>query len=248
MCKFFELATTRWAWGVQFLRYWTEFAFRDAAAATFGWAAIFGSAFVLGALRYRGFQMNPSQSPQWSEVLFFAFAGAGAAWCIAFVVNFFIVSPIKAYRVMKPFVLSISDAIMSSEFVRNDQMRGYNATLIIKNRSSRYLIDCHVHIVEITGIDAKQFPRFVANFDLPPGEKKHLTIAYWFAREAPYTDDETIGISGPAESGFGGNILRIPVSDYIFKIRVWVPDSRSKLVGCRLWIDAAARKLKATYA
>jgi hypothetical protein len=137
---------------------------------------------------------------------------------------------------------------MSPEFVRSDRLHIYNATLIIKNRSSRYLIDCHVHIVEITGIDEKQFPRFIASFDLPPGEKKHLTIAYWSARDEPYTDDGTIGISGPAGSGFGGNILRIPVSDYIFKIRVWIPDSRSKSIRFHLWIDATARKLKTKYA
>jgi hypothetical protein len=78
------------------------------------------------------------------------------------------------------------------------------------------------------------------------GETKHVVIAYWVSREEPYTDDTTIGICGPVAAGCGGNILRLPISDYILTIKVGAPDSRYKLIRCHLWIDTAARRLRAS--
>jgi hypothetical protein len=75
-----------------------------------------------------------SAAPQWSEILVLAFAGAGAGWFLAFFLNFVIFAPVKAYRVMNPFYLSISDTIMSPEFVNNDKTHRYNAALIIKKQ------------------------------------------------------------------------------------------------------------------
>jgi hypothetical protein len=92
----------------------------------------------------------------------------------------------------------------------------------------------------------QKYDRFIDKFDLPPGETKHVVIAYWVSREEPYTDDTTIGICGPVAAGCGGNILRLPISDHILIIKLGVPDSRSNLIRFRLWIDTAARRLRAS--
>ncbi len=233
----------RRSWFSRFLRYWFQFAMSDATTAAFGWAAIPSGALLLGAMRYWGIQMSPS--PQLSEVLLYALAGAGAAWFIAFSVHLVVLAPIKAYRAVEPFVTSIDDVIRSPEFIANNEMHGYTASVVIRNRSSTHLLDCHVYILDIEGTNPVHYPRFVDKFDLLPHEEKHVAIAYWFSREAPNTDDTTIGISGPVAPCFGGNVVRIPISDYRVSIKVQAGDSRSKEIQCRLWVDTPRRRLRA---
>ncbi|MFZ3326981.1 MAG: hypothetical protein WA231_14290 [Methylocella sp.] len=184
-----------------------------------------------------------SEPPQISEIFFYALAGAGAAWCMSVLVNFLYFAPRKAYKVMNPFSLSVSDSIITA-FIRNETTKGYEATIIVKNRSCRPLLDCYIHICDISETDKKLYPRYVDKYDLPAGEIKYVTFAYWFSRETPYNDDAEIGISGPVAACFGGNVLRIPIKTYTVKIRASVPGSRFKELDCLIWVDTIGRRIK----
>jgi hypothetical protein len=184
-----------------------------------------------------------SEPPQISEIFLYALAGAGAAWCISILVNFLYFAPRKAYKVMNPFSLSVSDSI-TTNLIRSGTIRGHEATIIVKNRSCRQLLDCYIHICDISETDKTLYPRFIDKFDIPAEETKYVTFACWFSRDSPYNDDTEIGVSGPVAPCFGGNILRIPLKTYTIKIRASVPDARTKEIDCFLWVDPTERRLK----
>jgi hypothetical protein len=227
----------------QFLRHWLSFAVKDATSAAFGWAAVPSGAVLAVAASQLGFK--PVQGQAWSDILLYALAGAGAGWVVAFVLNLLVFSPLKALYLIRPFVVEISDQIRAPDFIFNDKMRGYNATLLVKNRSTSHLMDCAVHIDEVTDDRGLSFSRFVEKFDLPPKTTKHVLFAYWFSREPPHTDDDGIGLNGPVGAGFGGNVVRLPMGQHTLHIRVQVPDYRIKRVSCQVWVDPVARRLNA---
>jgi hypothetical protein len=225
----------------QFWRLWIGFTFSDAASGAFGVASIPGAALAVGGMRYLGHKM--SETPQISEVFLYALAGAGAGWGISLLANFLYFAPRKAYKVMNPFFLSVSDSI-TTNFIRNETIKSHDATIIVKNRSCRAILDCYIYIYDISETNKTLFPRFVDKFDLPAEETKYVTFASWCSRESPYTDDAEIGISGPVAACYGGNILRIPLKTYTVKIRARVPDSRSSGLDCSLWVDPIGRRLR----
>jgi hypothetical protein len=219
------------AWLFKFLRHWGQVAFRDAGSATFGWASIFGGALGAVLLRSAGFSMSPA--PQWYDILVASFTGAGAGWVFGFIVNLIFFAPRKAYKIMKPFSLSLRDVISVPP---NKQFMTYRTELVVYNRSSRYLIDCHTYITDISGTDVNQYHRFVETFLLPPYETKYVGIASWTAR-GDNNDDLNIQISGPVSAGLGGNVLYLPASaEYLITLMVRTPDSRQKTIRGRIGV------------
>lgn len=181
-----------------------------------------------------------SPAPQWGDILAVAFTGAGAGWFLAFMVNLIIFAPHKAYKIMEPFSLSIRDAVSASH---NKQFTTYRTELRVRNRSSRYLIDCQIHVTDISDTDVNQYDRFVEKFDLPPGETKHVGIAHWTSRR-DNNDDPNIWISGPVSAGLGGNVLCIPAfSEHIVTLMARTPDARQKTIRLRIVVNE--RQLRA---
>jgi hypothetical protein len=109
--------------GRLFLRNWVRFAFEDAAGAAFGWGTIPATALLVVAGRLWGFKM-PSD-PGVNQVVIFALAATGVAWLVAFLANLLLFAPVKAYRLINPFVLSIDDQYRPPDFTANDKMIGY---------------------------------------------------------------------------------------------------------------------------
>jgi len=235
------LKLDHWRWAKQFCSYWIKFAFSGANSAVFGWATIPTAAIFVAMHLTRD---QPNSSSQWTATLVYTLYGAGLGWLIGFLVNLFFLAPLKAFKSMNPFAVSIRDDILFGEFGHYKDTTGYNVIVTIKNASPVYLLDCHVHIIDIPGTQISSYPRYVTRFDLPPGETKYVTIAYWFTREAPNTDDKEIGICGPVSASFGGNIMKAP-PDTTLTVRVRLPDSRSKEIRSHVWIDPHERRLRA---
>jgi len=229
-------------WWVHFTRQWFRIAFHDAWAATFGWAAVPSGVAMLILSQH----LRLSFSENWTGALIYALCGAFIAWFVAVLASLLITAPFKAYCSLEPFTVSIDDLRRAPDFICNDKLHGYNATVIVRNRSVNHLLGCSLHVVDIQPSTPLKFHRFVEQFDLPPRSEKRIPFAYWFSREQPNSDDETIGISGPVGPGFGGNVLRIPVADYVVTLRIQAPEGCSKKCLSRLWVDAAARRLHAT--
>jgi hypothetical protein len=221
----------------RFLGHWCRFAFRNALAQTFSWPTMI-SAVVLGYSlpKILGIRAFPNQVET-------NLAVAAVSLVIALGVNM-VIAPFKAYRAVRPFVVSVTDDVRSPDFVFNENVRGYNATVVVHNRSSLFIKDCVAHVLNAPSRDGSVQPRFVEQFDLPPKSKKNVFIAYWFSRESNGGDDRDIGISGPMSPTFGGNICRVS-APAILNVKVHAPDVDSKDVACRVWIDAATRRLKA---
>lgn len=235
-------------WCLSFLWHWLRFAIQGAGAGAFGFAAIPGGAVVTGAMGYLGM----TQGQQWYQVMAYAFEGAGAAWFIGFFYHLICFAPRKAYVRLEPLYATITDSWSPPDLISNEKLRGYAACVIVKNKSSEYLLDCSIKVTDTKDHDDgahKKYPRFIDKIDLPPYSEKRVVIAYWFSRQPPNADDSTIQIIGPVAPVFGGNILRISASaEYLMLIDIQSDAGPSKQILCRLWVDSQARKLKATLA
>lgn len=161
---------------------------------------------------------------------------------IAFAVNFAFVAHVKAYRELRPLALAIRDDLRSPDFVFNNKTRGYNVSVTVTNRSSKHLLDCVLHILNVTQADDSIGPRFVQKFDLPPKSTRTIFIAYWFYRSLPDRDDQTVNLSGPTGAAYGGNRSLVP-SGSALQVRVSAPDAPTKYIGCTVCIDNKQRSL-----
>lgn len=220
-----------------FLLQGCRFAIRDAAAQTFGWPTILSAAllgYVLTRLGIKAFQ-NPVESNV---------AVAGISLSLALFVNIFIAS-FKAYRVVKPFTVTVTDEVRSPDFAFNEKVRGFSAAVVVRNRSVAFLKDCVAYVMNVPSADGLCHPRFVEKFDLPPMSNKTIFIAYWFTREHPNLDDNDIGIPGPTSASFGGNVCRIPGPEALLDVKIKTEDIDDQEIRCRVWIDKESRRLRA---
>ena len=160
------------------------------------------------------------------------------------VVFYAIVGVFKTRRYMQPLALSITDEVRSPDFTFNAQFRGYSVATIVQNRSDVFLKDCSAYVMNAPLYDGSTGPRFVEKFDLPPKSKRTVFIAYWFSRQPPNPDDKDIGLTGPVDACFGGNVCRV-TGPAILRVRIHPQDLDSKDVCCRVWIDGSERRLKA---
>ncbi|WP_321941655.1 hypothetical protein [Paraburkholderia tropica] len=220
-----------------FIRRWLFYTTRDAFTQTFGWLSLIGSSaggFFLGKF---GLSVP-------ADALVANFVGAIGGFIVGFgiyaVVGFF-----KTRQYMQPLTLSIADDIRSPDFTCDDQVCGYSVATIVRNRSDVHWKDCTAHVMNAPLHDGTSGPRFVEKFDLPPKTSKTIYIAYWFSREPPNSDDQDIGLTGPAAACWGGNVRRVPGNGTHLHIRIRSQDTASKDVHCRVWIDKTARKLRA---
>ncbi|MBB5508724.1 hypothetical protein [Paraburkholderia atlantica] len=221
----------------RFLWHWCRYAIRDAAAQAFGWPTLV-SAAVLGYLLPKlGVGAISNQIAN-------NIAIAVVSWAVGFAVYLF-AAFFKAHRFTAPLALSITDDVRSPDFTCNDQIRGYSVAAIVQNRSDVHWKDCTAHVMNAPLCDGSTGPRFVEKFDLPPKSKKTVYIAYWFSRKPPNPDDKDIGLTGPVAACWGGNVCRVPGSGTNLHIRIRPQDAASKDVHCRVWIDTAARRLRA---
>lgn len=226
-----------WKKASMFMRRWLWYAMHDAFAQTFGWLALFGSSF--GGFILAKFGVHAPSDQLTSNVV-----GAVGGFFIG--VGFYaILGFFKTRRCMHPLALSITDDVRSPDFTFNNQVRGYNVATIVQNRSDLHLKDCTAHIMDAPLHDGSVGLRFVEKFDLPPKSKKTVFVAYWFSREAPNPDDQDIGLTGPVAACWGGNVCRVPGTGVNLHIRIHPQDAASKDIRCRVWIDTAARRLRA---
>ncbi|VVE71310.1 hypothetical protein PPN31119_03894 [Pandoraea pnomenusa] len=220
------------------MRRWFWYTIHDAFAQTFGWLTLF-SGSVSGGFLAAKFGICAASDPFKSNLI-----GAASGFVIGLGV-YAIVGIFKTRRYMQPLALSITDDVRSPDFSFNDQVRGYNVAAIVQNRSDEHWKDCTAHVMNAPLYDGSTGPRFVEKFDLPPKSKKTVYIAYWFSREPPNPDDKDIGLTGPVDACFGGNVCRVPGIGTNLHIRIRPQDADSKDVHCRVWIDTTARKLRA---
>jgi len=222
---------------------WFGIAARDALSAAFGWATIVNVAALAYVGQKLGFSVSAGQG--WNHVLFYAAICFSVGVAIAFAVNLAFVSHVKAYRELRPLALDIRGDLRAQDFVFNNGVHGYNASVTVTNRSSRHLLDCVVHILNAPQADGTIGPRFVEKFDLPPKSIRTISIAYWFSRQLPNSDDPAVNLSGPVSAAFGGNRSAVS-SGYVLQVQVAAPDALTKHIGCTVCIDNKERSLKAT--
>ncbi len=222
---------------------WIGIAARDALSAAFGWATIVNVAALAYVGQKLGFSVSAGQG--WSQALFYAAICFCVGVSIAFAVNLAFVSHIRAYRELRPLALGVRDDLRSPNFVFNNTVRGYNASVTVTNRSSRHLLDCVVHVLNAPQADGAIGPRFVEKFDLPPKSTRTIFIAYWFSRQPPNCDDTAVNLSGPVSAGFGGNRSLVS-SGTVLQVQVTAPDVPTKHIGCSVRIDDQRRLIRAT--
>ncbi|MDR6419390.1 hypothetical protein J2801_001641 [Paraburkholderia phenoliruptrix] len=220
-----------------FIRRWLGYTLHDAFAQTFGWLTLFGSSVSGFMLAKFGVSVT---NDQFTNSIVVAVGGFVLGVGVYAIIGFF-----KTRRYMQPLALSITDDVRSPDFSFNDQVRGYNVAAIVQNRSDMHWKDCTAHVMNAPLYDGSTGPRFVEKFDLPPKSKKTVYIAYWFSREPPNPDDKDIGLTGPVDACFGGNVCRVPGPATTLHIRIRPQDADAKDVHCRVWIDTTARRLRA---
>lgn len=220
-----------------FIRRWLWYTIHDAFAQTFGWLTLFGGSCGGFILAKFGFSAT---NDQFTNNVVGAVGGFILGVGVYAIIGFF-----KTRRYIQPLALSITDDVRSPDFTFNDQFRGYSVATIVQNRSDMHWKDCTAHVMNAPLYDGSTGPRFVEKFDLPPKSNKTVYIAYWFSREPPNPDDKDIGLTGPVAACFGGNVCRVPGTGTKLHIRVRPQDADGKDVHCRVWIDTAARRLRA---
>lgn len=225
----------------RFLRHCLYFAWVDALSAAFGWATVINAAALVYLAGRLGMAINSGQN--WPGILLYASACFAIGLVIAFAINFVLVDPVKAYRLTRPLVVRINGEARSPDFVFHETARGYNSTVVVKNRSHVHLLDCTAHIIDLVGQDGIRFDRFVEKFDLPPLSTKNIYIAYWFSRDGQYSDDRDINLSGPTNAGFGANRYAVSVEGTQLRVMIQAPNVETKYIGCRVWIDRNLREL-----
>lgn len=226
---------------IRFLRHSLYFAWTDALSAAFGWATVINAAALVYLAGRLGIAINSGQS--WASILLYASACFAIGLVIAFAINFVLVAPVKAYRLMSPLVVSVSGEARSPDFVFHETARGYNSTVVVRNRSHVHLLDCTAHILDVTWHDGKKYDRFVEKFDLPPKSTKNVYVAYWFARDGEWSDDKEINLAGPVGAGFGGNRLSVPSEGTELMVKIDAPCVETKFMRCRVWVDTSLRRL-----
>jgi hypothetical protein len=226
-----------WRQTRRFIRRWLWYTIHDAFAQMFGWLTLFGGS--LGGVMLARIGVSTTND-QFTNNLVGAVGGFVVGLAVYSVVGFF-----KTRRFMEPLVLTVTDDVRSPDFTFNDQVRGYSVATIVQNRSDVHLKDCVARVLNAPLYDGSTGPRFVEKFDLPPKSKKTVFIAYWFSREPPNPDDKDIGLTGPVAACFGGNVCRVPGAEAKLHIRIHPQDGNSKDLHCRVWIDTAARRLRA---
>jgi hypothetical protein len=219
----------------RFLWEWCRFAVRDATGQTFGWPTVVSAVLLGYILKRTGIGTIPDQIEN-------GLAVAIVSWLVALVAAI-LLTGIRAYRMVKPLGVTITDELRSPNFTFNEDVKGYSVTAIVKNRSSAHLKDCVAYVINAPHVDGSFQPRYVEQFDLPPESKKYVHFGYWFSRQPPYPDDPDINLSGPTSAGFGGNRCKVP-SPSRLHIRVVAQDVDSKDVYCDVWIDTNARRLQ----
>ncbi len=220
----------------RFLWQWCCLTFSDAVPQIFGWPTLLSAAALSYLLQLAGFGAIQDQTSN-------NFALAVVSYAIALMVNFFIAA-FKAYRLVKPLVVTVSDDIPSPALSFNDKMRGYAVTVVVFNRSVAQLNDCAAYVMNAPLYNGEIGPFFVEKFDMPPKSMRYVQIAYWFSREAPNVDDGNIRLAGPVSSGYAEATCALPVSGADLHIRIQAQGTDSKDVQCRVWVDKESRQLK----
>lgn len=226
-----------WTKARLFMRRWLWYTIHDAFAQTFGLLSLIGSSS--GGFLLAKFGIHVANDQFTSNVV-----GALGGFAVGIGV-YAIVAVFKTLRFMQPLAVRVADDVRSPDFTFNDQVRGYNVAAIVRNRSDVHLTDCNVHVMNAPQHDGSTGPRFVDKFDLPPKSEKTVGVAYWSSREPPYSDDNDIGLAGPAGNGLGGNPCRVPGAETNLHLRVHPYGKDNKDIHCRVWIDTAARRLRA---
>ena len=215
-----------------FLWHWMRIAFCDA------WVQTFGLLFVIGTLGLAYGLPKPIINPFWNSV-----ACVSVSFLLALIV-FIIPASIKAYRLLRPLIITVTDSIRSPDLDFNENFRGYNVTVIVRNRSAAYIKDCVAYAMNVPRGNYTISQRFIEKFDLPPNCQKNVSVAYWFARELPNVDDKDIGIPGPESGCFGGNICMLPGPEAVLNVKIYAQNIDTKDIRCHVWIDNTSRSLR----
>ena len=219
----------------RFVREWLRFAIKDASAQTFGWPTVVSAVLLAYILKRMGVESIQSQIGN-------GLAVAVVSWLVALAFAFF-TAGMKAYWMVKPISVTVTDNLVSPTFSFTDGAKGYNATAIVINRSNAHIKDCVAYVMNAPQADGKIHPRYVEQFDLPPGAKKLVHFGYWFSRQSPHCDDPDINLSGPTSAGFSGNRCKV-ASPFQLHLRIQAQDIDVKDIHRSLSIDRDIRRLR----
>jgi len=214
---------------------WWQIAICDSWALTFGFPTVFSVLVVPGLKKL---EILPSGGEIWNNMY-----STIASFLIALVVCS-IPALSKAYKILRPLVLTIADDIRSPVLDSDSPHRRHNVMVVVENRSGIHLKDCVAYLMNISRGDGTSGARQVEQFDLPPKCQKNVAIAYWDSREAPYSDDKGINLHGPYAAGYGGNRIILPGPEEILHVKVCMQNNDSKDLSCRVWIDETSRSLR----
>jgi hypothetical protein len=203
----------------------------------FGWGTVL-AALVLSVL---GIRMNQIANPIQIMIT------VAVSMLIVFLIRVFVVGPIRAWRMMRPFSIDIASGFLESQYPHG-QFRDQRVVVRLKNQSYKQHSKCVLHIMSVSNFDNthKNFPRAIEEFSIEPGEALSIPIMSWTTRNPPLKNDNEIVVCGPVGWGWGGNVARLPCGAYDVVIRVGIPDCDPICLCCRIWIDGDA--LKATIA
>lgn len=95
------------------------------------------------------FGLFPNKDPSDVDSIKFAFYGAAAVFFISFFIFAFLVAPLRAWQMLQPIKLSVSNTAVDPEIKTEYSIRGKTICLIVENRSSEHLLDCYVLIKSI---------------------------------------------------------------------------------------------------
>ena len=222
-----------------FVQRWLSYMVHDAYAQTFGWLSLVGGPVGGLVLAEFGFRVTAT-TDQFTNNIVGALGGFVVGLGVYSIAAFF-----KTRRYMQPLTVAVADGVLSSGSTLNDQFRSYSVAAIVRNRSDVHVNNCTAYVMNAPQHDGSIGMRFIEKFDMPPKSEKTVDVAYWTFREPPYSDDPDIGLVGPPGNGWGGNACRVPGPETSLHIRIDAHGRDCKDLRCRVWIDTAARRLRA---
>jgi hypothetical protein len=216
------------------IRHWYVAARHGVGGDMFGWGTV-AAAVILGYAHQRhGFITASEQASWWFMPLASAFAGL----VVVAVFNVLVLAPYRAWRMLRPFRVTVVSGQLDGEYPREAFPR-QSAAFIIKNLSYRQRAGCVLHISRIAGFDNQHhaLPRFISEFSVLPGDTKEIVFLSWTTRNPLHQNDPTFTLAGPVGWGWGGNFVTLPCGSHDIDVRIGVPEADAIVIRCRVWAE-----------
>ena len=214
--------------------HWLRFAAKDATSAAFGWAAVPSGAVLLLALRYWGFRESPH--PEFTDLLLYACAGAGAGWMIAFLWNAIFMAPSKARFAINPLCLIVRDQVSNPTMVQS-VIEKHVVSITIKNRSPVGSLYCTVSISEIKGKAGVSLPWQIYSANIPANDEHQVPIAQWFFWELERENNDISILNERPGTFLSATMVQLPQSGAELCVSARSPDHPETRSWCRVWVE-----------